>query len=348
MRRLLTHSILDEGPAAVVRTVLRRLFYRAHRLIQPNRYASAVVPSTSLADKEYVRTLKTPSGAIVLIDTTECGYSLKNNLIFDADHRQIGQANAVLNPGHMLLERTRHIDGSVAYLSNTNPSNYYHWLCLTLPMLMYYQSEYDPPPDRFYIGSNPPTTWQLESLERAGVRPDQVVSSGVTADRIVAMIGQGTGVIPDSSWLEFSRGLFEDSEPTPKKHRRLFVGRGSGRRRRFLNEIECADILHEEFGFEFVTLDGRPISEQASMFREAEVVVGAHGSTFTNLLFATPTLHLVEIQPFAYEDPVFVHLARYMKCGFTRLYGEPIRGIGSHERLLVDVEKLRTTIRKLV
>ena len=78
-------------------------------------------------------------------------------------------AVSLTNPGHILghvslqrLEPIQHEYESVAYLSNTLPGNFYHWLLLTVPMLRFYQAA-GVDLDRFYVGE-PLSDWQRRSL----------------------------------------------------------------------------------------------------------------------------------------------------------------------------------------
>jgi hypothetical protein len=224
-----------------------------------------------------------------------------------------------------LLERPRQVGGTLAYLSNTTPANYYHWLALCLPLIGVYRTRLGVEPDFYYVG-RPLTPWHLETLARAGIAAEQVLTDAVTADRLVADIPSRDGAV-DSAMLAFTRALFPAAAVTP--FRRLFVGRGDAGHRRLLNERDCAELAARH-GFDYVTLSGRSVAEQVRLFAEARYIVAPHGAALSNLLFTTPEAHLLELMP---GDPFIPHvegmplllgfreIAAFIGCGYRHLVG---------------------------
>jgi capsular polysaccharide biosynthesis protein len=69
---------------------------------------------------------------------------------------------------------------------------------------------------------------------------------------------------------------------------RIYISRRDADDRRVLNEAELISEL-EKRGFDTVELSELSISEQISLFQEVDIVVGPHGSGFTNTIFADST-----------------------------------------------------------
>ncbi len=68
--------------------------------------------------------------------------------------------------------------------------------------------------------------------------------------------------------------------------------------RPIINAEEIEKIFTEK-GFEMIYLEDLNIFEQAELFHNADVVAGLHGAGFTNLIFASPKLKIIELQNFA-------------------------------------------------
>lgn len=82
------------------------------------------------------------------------------------------------------------------------------------------------------------------------------------------------------------------ASPTPK--RRLYISRGDAKVRRILNEDELFAKL-EPLGFERIVNTDFDWRGQAQNFRDAEVVVGPHGTNMANSLFCQEGAALLEI-----------------------------------------------------
>src|SRR5579885_2662488 len=178
----------------------------------------------------------------LVLDTRDPRYSCRNHVV-------IGPGNTVLYEDSIpfkemsvrsrVLERPRRIGGTVGYLSNTDPGNYYHWLCFMLPLLRTYRERIGVEPDYLYIG-RPIQPFHLESLALAGIGPERVLSEAVSGDRLVADFAdrkRRDGAI-DRSMLAFSRSLHYRA-PQTRPSRRLFIGRAKSTHRRLANENEA-------------------------------------------------------------------------------------------------------------
>jgi capsular polysaccharide biosynthesis protein len=204
--------------------------------------------------------------------------------------------------------RCRRLTGTVAYLSNTWVDNYYHWMQLTLPLLDVYRKALpELAIDHYYIGDAKPTRFQLETLDRIGIRPEQIVSGPCQGDRLLYgymhCFSRGHVVFRPNLAHDYVRRLLDYSAPARcGEGRRLYVSRGTARnRRRLANEGELIEFLTAR-GFEVVAMTGRSVAEQAALFASASMIVSLHGSALTNLIFATPGCQVVEIFPYDYDD----------------------------------------------
>jgi hypothetical protein len=270
-----------------------------------------------------------------VLDTCDPRYSCRNNVVIGPDNMVIYEDGIAFEDMAIrlrLLERPRRISGSVGYLSNTHPGNYYHWFAWMLPLMGTYRDRLGIDPDYYYVG-RPVRPFHLETLERAGVAPERVVSDAVIADRLVADSAdrkRREGAV-DRGMLGFSRRLYFEQPPTAPT-RRLYVSRGEGSRRRPTNEPQLIEYA-ARYGFEKVTMDGRAVANQARLFAEAAFIIAPHGAALTNLLFAVPGVRVLELLParpspsMAIDAPtltVFREICAFVGCRYDSIFAEPL------------------------
>ena len=75
-----------------------------------------------------------------------------------------------------------------------------------------------------------------------------------------------------------------------------------------VNEEEILTLLTQQ-DFKKVVLSGKSIREQAEIFNEAEVVIGAHGAGFTNLVFCEKGTKVLEFIPPVWDAMAYFHLS---------------------------------------
>ena len=294
----------------------------------------------------------------VVVDARDPRCSFRNNVALDHRRRVITEERLPrdeLPVSFSLLEPVAARRGTVAYLSNTNVGNFYHWIALTLPLLRLY-AEHDVRPDAYYVG-RPVTGWHLETLAMLGIHEDRVVSDGVTADRLVtAVVNRRHGAV-DTASLRFVREQVGAPRFAAAGRRRLVIGRGDVAFRRFVNEQECVELLTREFGFEYVTMDGKTVTDEIELFSSAEAIVGVHGAALTNLLWARPECKVLELLPFGWNHPGYQELAAFVGCPYGYIVGSPDApraagldkpaAVRRENDLLIDPSALTAAVRAL-
>ena len=101
----------------------------------------------------------------------------------------------------------------------------------------------------------------------------------------------------------------------------LFLSRNDAAMRKILNEDEIIPAL-KDLGFTIMRASDMPLADQIEAFRQAKVVVSAHGAGLTNILFCRPGTRLVEIFP---EDGVhgsaFTRLSSHLDFDYYFVVG---------------------------
>lgn len=313
----------------------------SHSTEPPNCLDGQVSPSISPIKVE---------AETILLDIADRRFSMRNNHLLDDEMKVIDECSIQFDRMPIrkkLLSRTVALKGTVAYLSNTDPANYYHWMCRTLPILRIYDQFYGfNAIDFFYIGQSPFANFHRESLIRAGIPLGKVTQKACTADRIIAAITNrsrhhGSAPIIEENYL-FSRNLFRDALET-SSNQRIYVSRGNVTRRKVINELEVISVL-EDYGFTAISMDGKTLQEQVKIFSSAEAIVAPHGAALTNLLFIQPGTTVIELIPHGFVNNCFYVLANYGKAHYAYLQGERIEQSHSephHFDIYVDIQKFK-------
>ncbi|MGA7323673.1 MAG: glycosyltransferase family 61 protein [Rhodomicrobium sp.] len=78
--------------------------------------------------------------------------------------------------------------------------------------------------------------------------------------------------------------------------KRIYISRHDAKLRRVQNEEELIPELTAR-GFERLTLAGMPLSQQVTLFLNAEAVVGPHGAAFAHVAWCRPGTKVIEFLP---------------------------------------------------
>ena len=246
------------------------------------------------------------------------------------------------------------VQGSVGVLTTRGSENYYHFLTDVLPRLELIRRA-GVAPDSFLV--NRSTRFQRDLLDALGLTADRCLGSDkfphLRADELVVPslpdenLKTPRWVVP---WLRAQ--FLPDSVAAP--HRRLYVGRGTARHtRRVDNEAAVLAVL-EPLGFEAIDPGALAPAEQVRAFAEAECVVGPHGAGLTNLAFAPRGAAVVELFARDYVNECFWALAstveglryRYLVGDGTPSRSRRNRGVASD--ITVDPIQVRRLLAELL
>jgi hypothetical protein len=110
--------------------------------------------------------------------------------------------------------------------------------------------------------------------------------------------------------------LIKDYQPKNHLAKRVYISRRDAKNaRNFDNEQDLIDVL-KLYDFEMYELAKLPFLEQVKLFADAEMVVGAHGSGMTNIMFCSKDAQVVEIF-MARQDLVNYNIAQVLSLNYT-------------------------------
>jgi capsular polysaccharide biosynthesis protein/SAM-dependent methyltransferase len=229
---------------------------------------------------------------------TSCG-----QLLGDLSPDIFGSSNHEIF-GRLTLPQPTFLRGSCLLLTTPEASNNYsHWLFDLLPRLYYIQSSglSIKSFDHYLVNSLQPN-YQAETLEACGVPLDKVILIGrhqsFRCEEAVVTTMRGChwqySLNPmEIEWV--SRHLFDPkAKLPPKSPRRIWLSRRNASFRRLLNEDLLSQLLA---AYSLIPLnpDQYSVAQQAAIFQNAELVVGAHSSSMCNLMFCKPGTPVLEI-----------------------------------------------------
>jgi capsular polysaccharide biosynthesis protein len=223
------------------------------------------------------------------------------------------------------LPRLTAVPGTVAAMAVQGGNVYWHWMVDLLPRFHLLQRSGLEPGDvdRFIV--NPVRSrFQRESLEALGIPSGKIQETGnglhLRADRVVATS------IPDdapNAWVyDYLKEQFLKPERACATQGSdfLYLSRADAKTRGIVNEDQLVREL-ARFGFRSITLDGRSVSEQASLFSAAKVIVAPHGSALTNIAFCSPGTRVIEIFPPMRVNPLYWIVANQLGLDYYYFLG---------------------------
>jgi capsular polysaccharide biosynthesis protein len=219
--------------------------------------------------------------------------------------------------------------------------NFYHWLVEMLPRLQLVEEVPALQQVPLLVPASAPA-FVPESLRMAGyesrVMPLDDGVYRVNTLHIPTRLAATADVSPDAlDWLD---AKFPMSDPCGS---RIYVSRGDSPIRYVSNELEIRTMLEQDHGFETLVMSSLSLDEQVRAFREASVIVGAHGAAFAHLAFAPRGAAFLELFQDGHFNHCYGHMAAIRGVRYGFLVGER-DGLG----LRVDRSSLDSMVTRMV
>jgi capsular polysaccharide biosynthesis protein len=204
------------------------------------------------------------------------------------------------------LEKTERLAGTTLILNQVVAGNFYHFVNQIMPRLAIAAQAIDLNAIDYFITPRNTTRFMcsllgLASIDAVKIRP--MNETGYRCERLIATSNPGPFLVPPKWANDYLRSIVPQA-PSPVRSKRIFLSRVNAPKRRLINH-DAIEKLLAGYGFEHVTLDGRPFVDQAAIFREAELIVAVHGAALSHLVFAKPGTHVIELLPKNHVQPCF-------------------------------------------
>ena len=245
-----------------------------------------------------------------------------NTLVNEVSYQQItgelksAKENIVLTKGTPRIKK-KIIGKVLSILQGASGNNYTHWMFDMLPKIKLCSEHYSLNDINYFYTPNL-TDFQKDTLSVLAINENRIINSKkfrhVQADELLVVDHpnyykgyilkqnkfQPTWVI---KWL---RDTYLTHEKKFNVNKKIFIDRtdSTSKHCQIQNESEVSNFLKNK-GFSKYQLTKLSFFEQVYLFRNAEVIVGAHGAAFANLVFCKPKTKVIEIRPCIHPNTVY-------------------------------------------
>lgn len=234
--------------------------------------------------------------------------------------------------------------GTAAPLIPHYNDNYFHWMIETVPKLRYlrkYEAERDEEVTYIVPGGAP--SWLDQSLELLEVPESKIERASApvyTVDNLV-LPPFPLKCASDFEWIRSS--ILQNCSPTTAGidiGSNIYVSRSNAIGRRVTNESEVVETL-SKYGFKRYHLEDLTLEQNAVLFRNADLVAGAHGAGLTDIFFCEDA-SVIEFFGKKIHDP-YERIAEMMGLNYESMMCNP-----KATDIFVDTNHLETKIESLL
>lgn len=194
------------------------------------------------------------------------------------------------------------------------------------------------------------TAFEHELLKYAGVTPDQVLDSKThNVQAATYYLGNNDSwYYPNNSDVDLLRKTLPLKALAGKTGERIYISRKT--RRRLNNEDEVIRVL-TEFGFDIIEDVPKTVAEQITLYKNAKVIIGPHGASYTNIINCEPGTVLIELFPSGYYPYYFRSLSATLGLQYYAIFEDHIgethyRNLG--DDLIIDASKIKTALQNIL
>ena len=146
--------------------------------------------------------------------------------------------------------------------------------------------------------------------------------------------------------IAFLRNRFLEMVAPINTSKKIFISRKGSSERRKYNEKEVTNFLIRE---EFQTINPaeHSMAEQISIFNNAEIIVGATGAAFSNILFCNKNCKIICLTNYKIDISIFSTLASFVEVNMTYLFDKKLKLEKSsdiHSDFSIDINELREAL----
>ncbi|MEZ0612346.1 DUF563 domain-containing protein [Fibrella sp. WM1] len=196
------------------------------------------------------------------------------------------------------------------------------------------------------------TQYERDFLALLNIPMERVVDSRLVdvSFQQCLLAGAGHWFYPNQADIQaLRRYVLAQAAPPNGQRTRVYISRGG--RRRVQNEAEVIELLRQ-YGFDCIADTPRSVLEQVAIYRNAEVIVGPHGASFSNIIWCQPGTHLLELFAPTYYPDFFRNLAQSLGMQYTAYFhgeahvGKWTRGL--EDDMYVSIPELKACLNHLL
>lgn len=163
----------------------------------------------------------------------------------------------------------------------------------------------------------------------------------------ITKIDASSCLFDPSSLLYLREVLLPFKSNTGKFGKKIFISRKDASGRRDYNEEEVYNML-TLYGFSLCQPEKYSVAEQIEIFNNAEIIVGATGAAFSNILFCNPQCKVFCLTNYKIDLSIFSTIAKIINLEMIYFYDKSTtlsRSSDLHASFKVDVSALEVFIK---
>jgi capsular polysaccharide biosynthesis protein len=258
------------------------------------------------------------------------------------------------------LPKLQHHQKNAAVLSAAGGDNYFHWMFDVLPRLHLLEASRFKFDIDCYLVNGIHYAFQQQTLAFLNMPTEKIVCTDENFhcqyEQLLVPSLPGITGATTMFQCKFLRKAFLPSPGTNSPTKRIYISRRDATTRRILNEDALVERLNQ-LDFQIVSMDGRSVVEQASLFHSAQIIVAPHGAALTNLVFCHPTCKVLEIFAPGYLNPCYRAICNLIGVDYWYLLGigDPpstpsLHHLNAHlaDDIMVDLAAVQLTLDAMI
>lgn len=245
-----------------------------------------------------------------------------------------------------------HIETPAFILGNGLFENYFNWTLRYLSKISTYQNSAI---NKLII---PGSTIKYihESLEFFGVKEDSLIFlNEITNFKQLVLsspMALGRYELSPQMCLNLREHASVKHLHSTEKLNKLYIPRRNVKIRKISNAHETDDFFRQH-GFDVFDNSEHSISEQVEKFKNAEIIVSAHGAGLTNIVYCRPNTLVIEIVPIGYDQGVtsYRSLSDLFDLKYVQLFAEETKldpkGNRCNSDISLNLEELYAVIQDI-
>ncbi len=275
--------------------------------------------------------------ARIFTDKNENVAIIKNNTMvpemsfqqFNGILKNVKYNTAVKNGTNSFIKK---IEGKVFNLNQgASGNNFFHFIFDILPKIYILKSKINLSEINFFYVSNI-RLWQIKIFNLIGIKNKKLLDSEkfnhIFANEIISVehpwyekgeFQKQVKNIP--KWIiDKNRKTFLKKSSKIKSKKKIFLDRsGSIYNHCQIENIEVIKNLLVKSNFEILQPEKKSFQNQINIFKNASIIIGAHGASFTNIIFCKPGTKIIEIIPTDHPNKKCETISNFLNFRYYRI-----------------------------
>jgi len=280
------------------------------------------------------------TNARIFTDNNENVAIIKNNFILPKISFQQVNGNLTSIKNNSVINRGTHsfqkkIKGKIFNLcQGGSGNNYFHFIFDILPKIYLLKSEIDLNSlDFFYL--NEPKNWQIKILNELGIQKEKLLSSKknkhILADEIYAvdhpwyshgLVQYNLDKIP--KWIvHYNRKQFLNENKKTYSKKTFLDRSGSQFNHCQIKNLPDMIAFAKKKKLKICRPEKLSFRKQIYVFNNSSIICGAHGASFTNIIFCRAGTKIIEIIPKDHPNKKCERISKILKLKYFRIQTKP-------------------------